>query len=229
MIETNLLSLLQLTDSMLPVGAYAHSAGLETYVQLGIVKDIESAREFVTQMISINLHYTDAALVSLAYEAVITGDWPAVLNLDENCNAVKLPEEIRQASQKLGKRLLKVFEPVCANDFLVMFKQAIDRHETPGHYSITFGLCSAAMKISKVSALTGFYYNACAGMVTNCVKLVPLGQQHGQELLFSLQPLIERLVIDSLEPDMERIGFCCPGFDIRCMQHESLYSRLYMS
>jgi urease accessory protein len=66
-------------------------------------------------------------------------------------------------------------------------------------------------------------------MVTNCVKLIPLGQQHGQELLFSLQPLIERLVIDSLEPEMERIGFCCPGFDIRCMQHESLYSRLYMS
>jgi urease accessory protein len=92
-----------------------------------------------------------------------------------------------------------------------------------------FGLYAQALNISKQEALAGFFYNAAAGFVTNSVKLIPLGQQDGQEILFSLQPLIEQLVESSMEPDKELIGLCCTGFDIRCMQHEQLYSRLYMS
>ncbi|MGB8192919.1 MAG: urease accessory UreF family protein, partial [Chitinophagaceae bacterium] len=72
-------------------------------------------------------------------------------------------------------------------------------------------------------------YNAAAGMVTNSVKLIPLGQQDGQQLLFSFHELIEKLAAQSVSPDRELIGMCCIGFDIRCMQHEQLYSRLYMS
>jgi urease accessory protein len=66
-------------------------------------------------------------------------------------------------------------------------------------------------------------------MVTNCVKLVPLGQQEGQDMLFALHPLLGQLATNAMQPDKDRIGKCCPGFDIRSMQHEQLYSRLYMS
>ena len=51
--------------------------------------------------------------------------------------------------------------------------------------------------IPKADALTGYYYNAAAGFVTNCVKLIPLGQHDGQEILFSLQPLIKKLWFQS--------------------------------
>ncbi len=70
----NLLSLLQLTDPTLPVGGYAHSAGLETYVQQGTVKDVATATEFITEMLSQNIQYTDAAFVSLAYNAAEEND-----------------------------------------------------------------------------------------------------------------------------------------------------------
>ncbi|WP_448697404.1 urease accessory protein UreF [Mucilaginibacter sp. AW1-3] len=227
--STALLNLLQLSDPTLPIGGFSHSAGLETYVQHGVVNDAISAKAFVTEMLTQNLQYTDAALMSLSYDAALTGKIDQILALDAECNAVKLPREMRQASQKLGTRLLKIFQEYCDDNLLNMYRQAVDNKETYGHYCIAFGIIAAIQNIEKKAALTGFYYNAAMGMITNSVKLIPLGQQDGQRLLFAIKPLIGELAERSLNPDKELIGLCCTGFDIRCMQHEDLYSRLYMS
>ena len=227
--KTALLSLLHLSDPTLPIGGYAHSAGLETYVQQGKVKDVTTARAFVTEMLSRNLLYTDAAFVSLAFNAAVENDRNYLLQLDEECTAVKLPAEIRQASQKLGIRLIKIFQPMVNNELADAFRIWVEKKETSGNYCVAFGMYAHVVGVNKKEALTGFFYNAAAGFVTNCVKLIPLGQQDGQEILFSLFPLMQVLAEKSLIPDKNLIGVCCTGFDIRCMQHEQLYSRLYMS
>lgn len=227
-----LLSLLQLSDPALPIGSYAHSGGLETYVQEGMVHDAGSARRFVEDMLRTNLFFTDAALVALAHEAAAgTAEATAagsrepiparetaetLEELDALCEAIKLPREIREASRKLGTRLLKIFGPLTGVPAIT-------------HYPVVFGYCAATLGIAKGESLTGFYYNAAAGMVTNCVKLIPLGQQQGQQLLLALHPLIGELTAKGLQPDVSLIGRSCAGLDIRCMQHEQLYSRLYMS
>jgi urease accessory protein len=224
-----LLSLLHLTDPTLPIGGFSHSAGLETYVQQGLVKDAASAKEFVVQMLSQNLKYTDASFVSLVYESASKKDLEQILSLDNECTSVKLPKEMRQASHKLGLRLMKIFQPLNKSGLINEYAIAIKKQEALGHYSIAFALYAFEMGISKQDALNGFYYNAAVGFVTNAVKLVPLSQQSGQEILFSIHGLIDELVQQTLEPNENLMGLCCTGFDIKSMQHERLYSRLYMS
>jgi urease accessory protein len=180
-------------------------------------------------MLAQNLLFTDAAFVSLAYDSASNNNLQKLLDLDAECTAVKLPREMREASKKLGMRLMKIFEQLSSSNMGCRYREAVTSLQATGHYCIAFGIYADGLNITKADALTGFYYNAAVGMVTNSVKLIPLGQQDGQQLLFSLHPLIKQLVQNSLNPDIDLIGLCCTGFDISCMQHEQLYSRLYMS
>ncbi|AZB20495.1 urease accessory protein UreF [Chryseobacterium indologenes] len=221
--------LLHLADPTLPIGGYTHSNGLETYVQERIVHNVDTAKEFVQNMLQYNLKFNDGAFVKLAYKAAEKGDLQALINLDNECNSIKCPKEIRQASQKLGLRLIKIFKRRENFPFMEAFEKVIRNKEANSHYCIVFGVYAYLMKIPLYEALLGFYYTSVAGMITNAVKLVPLGQLDGQDILFSLYPVMEKTVWETMELDRDMVGHCNTAFDIRCMQHERLYSRLYMS
>ncbi len=224
-----LLHLLHLSDPTLPIGGFAHSAGLETYVQKGIVKDAPTAKQFTEQMLKVNLFHNDAAFLSLAFDAAAAKDLQTVVELDEQCTAVKIPMQIRQASHKLCLRLIKIFGELVSGGLTSSYALAIRNREIKGNYCIAFALYANALGLSKHQALTGFYYNAATGIITNAVKLVPLSQQDGQKILFSLHATIQNLAEDTMQPNINLLGLCSAAFDIRSMQHERLYSRLYMS
>lgn len=221
--------LLHLADPTLPIGGYTHSNGLETYVQERIVDNLQTAKEFVENMLQYNLKYNDGAFVKLAYEAAENNDLELLISLDNECNAIKCPREIRQASQKLGLRLIKIFKRRQSFPFMETFEKAVQNREANSHYCIVFGVYAYLMNIPLYEALLGFYHTSVAGMITNAVKLVPLGQLDGQDILFSLYPVMEKTVHETIALDRDMVGLCNTAFDIRCMQHERLYSRLYMS
>lgn len=225
----SLIEILHITDPTLPIGGFAHSNGLETYVQQNLVKNVSSTQDFVESMLKNNYKYNDALALKLAYEYTLQNNLEGILALDNECQALKAPREVREGSQKLGVRLIKIYGRYLDDPLLNQVAENILKKTMHGHYSVIYGVLTAVLKIGIDKAVCSFLYNAAVAMVTNAVKLVPLGQMDGQQILFSVQHLIENLTVETLELGKEMLGVCNTALDIKCMQHEQLYSRLYMS
>ncbi len=225
----SLIEILHITDPTLPIGGFSHSNGLETYVQQNLVKNASSTQEFVESMLKNNYKYNDALAVKLAYEFTVEKNMDEILKLDNECQALKAPREVREASQKLGTRLIKIYAALLVDPFLNQINEHIEQKEMQGHYSVIYGIITSLLKIDKEKSTCAFLYNAAVAMVTNAVKLVPLGQTDGQQIIYNVQGLIEDITSEIMELNSEMLGVCNTALDIKCMQHEHLYSRLYMS
>ena len=94
--------LLQVNDALFPIGGYSHSQGLETYIQRGIVHDVDTAREYITHKIKWNLAYTELLAARLAYEAAEKKDLKELLYLEELLEASKPLKNLDYPSVKTG-------------------------------------------------------------------------------------------------------------------------------
>ena len=225
----SLIEILHITDPTLPIGGFSHSNGLETYVQQNLVKDMSSTQDFVESMLRNNFKFNDGLAVKLAFEFTLENNLDEILILENECHALKAPREVREGSQKLGARLIKIYRQLLGDPFLNTINELIVEKKMQGHYAVIYGIITALLKIDQEKAICAFMYNAAVSMITNAVKLVPLGQTDGQQIIYNVQGLIEDLTLEIMELERDMHGVCNAALDIKCMQHEHLYSRLYMS
>ena len=222
--------LLQISDPLFPIGGFTQSYGLETYVQKGIVHDWESAEKYLESYLLNSFLYNDLLAVRLAWEYTDNEDLEKVLELDGIISASKAPRELRTASEKLGKRFLKILKFALGGNkaFNDMYEK-VERGDTDGCYPVMYGFVTRLLYIGKAEALAAVSYGSASTIINNCAKLVPISQSDGQKILFNAHGIFRKILekVEGLKE--EHLGSCCFGFDLRSMQHERLYTRLYIS
>jgi urease accessory protein len=223
-----------MNDALFPLGAFSHSYGLETYIQQGIVSDAAGAEVFLRAWLSENFLYGDLLCAQTAWECGAKRDLPALLELEALALASRGPRELREAARKIGSRFLKtmlILLPKAGLDaaFLIEFSARLaERGLSPSH-AAGYGACCGALGIDRALSLESYCYAQTSALVTCCVKTIPLSQTAGQSLLTGLFGLMQDLIARAAHLSEQDLYRGSPGFDIRAMEHETLYSRLYMS
>ena len=223
--------LLQVNDSLFPIGGYSHSQGLETYIQKGIVCDEKTAEEYIVQKLKWSVTYTDLLAARLAYEYAKEDNLEGLLRLEAIMDVSRLPQEQRDASRKMGSRFAKTVESMELPELREgIFRRYVDSRKSRGvNHCCVYGVFCGATGIGLDETLSHYLYSQTSAMVTNCVKTIPLSQTSGQKILAGCYSCLSDVLVRVKALTEDDLCLSAPGFDVRGMQHESLYSRIYMS
>lgn len=216
------LPFVQAMDAFFPIGAYTMSNGMETYVQQNKVKDAASLEELLKDYLSI-LTYTELGFAAHA----AAGE--EIELLDGLCGASKAAKEAREGSRKLCSRFLKAQAAIREYESLKRYQEKILEGRCQGWYCIAVGLFLKEIEIPIEEGLLLWGYNQLSTMVNHGVKLVPLRQLEGQKVLYEMFPLLEQAVKKAMQSKTADLGACGTGYELACMEHETLECRMYLS
>jgi urease accessory protein len=222
--NSHFLSILQLASPALPVGAYSYSEGLEMLIENGTIHDINCLKNWLESELQYGSIRIDGAVMIRGLEAAQVGDLEALKRWNLWLSAVRDTEELRSASWQMGRSLIQLLTKLAPESLSLATAVGY-----PCNYAIAFGIACAIMQINTNTALLAYLHSWVNNLITAGVKLIPLGQTAGQELLLNLQPLLDKTMLEILELEDDNLACCSWGLSLASMQHETQYTRLFRS
>jgi urease accessory protein len=218
----SLLTLLQLVSSTLPVGAYSYSEGIETLVQNGKVTDFLTLENWLTQELKFGAISAEASVLLKVYDSLEALDLDRLSDWNHWLSAFRETEEIREQSWQMGRSLTRLLL-----DLHPALQPLTAACGDPCNFTVAFAVAAHHGRVDRATAVLGFLYSWSANLINAGVRLIPLGQTQGQQLLTNLYPVLEQVTIEIMNSD--ELKNCGWGMAIASMQHETLYSRLFRS
>lgn len=228
-----LLRLMQLADTTFPIGAAAHSLGLETLAADGTLDAstlLPFLQEYLMEIGAQEGLFCRAAyrVYPVAARATFETDW---LDLNKRLSAFKLGREGRKASAMLGKRFLQLVCSLEDRPALELAYTAALEASVDIHHATAFGLVGAALEIDEEAALSVYLQQAVISLISACQRLMPLGQVQAAQILWALKTELLVSSQKSRGADLEGdASYCFPGLvEIAGMRHPTLSTRLFIS
>jgi urease accessory protein len=214
---------LQHGDSFFPSGGFASSWGLETLQTEAQVYDAATLSSFVDGQLRCRWASCDRPALHKTYEA---GDnLEAVAEIDAEVEALSLARDLREASRRAGRALLRVHTQLGAAN-AAMYLERIRVDQAHGHVPIVQGLVwrSLVLNVSAAETLAG--HLLCMAFVSAAVRLGCVSHIDAQQVLRGAHTTLAEVL--QLPPPTDLSSFT-PTADIAMMQHEVQAVRLFAS
>ncbi|KAK2799023.1 hypothetical protein FQN50_008650 [Emmonsiellopsis sp. PD_5] len=245
-------SLLLLSDSALPLGSFAYSSGLESY--LAHTKPLPPSTTLTASFQSfLKLSIASVASTSLPYLSAAYRYPEKLKRMDNDLDAATSCVVAQRASIAQGRALLGVWErafrktyapqadsaaAIAAGEAIERFSEALksynetaDELGPKGHFAPLWGVVCLAMGVDAQQATYVFMVNQAKAILSAAVRASVLGPYQAQSILASqsLQNTIAGRIRLAWNVDVERAGQIAPVLDLWVGRHELLYSRIFNS
>ncbi len=225
-----LLQLTQLLDTTFPIGAAAHSLGLETLTAEGILTTPRLATFLQDYLVEIGAQ--EGLFARLAHglwaSSTLEADW---LALNRRVSAFKLAREPRKASAMMGKRFLQM---VCTLENAPQLQRAYSlalESQVDIHHASAFGLTAAFLGMDPDAAIATYLQQSTLSLISASQRLISLGQGQAMQILWDLKPHLLAAAAKSSDSDPQSAAsYSFPGLvEMAGMRHPALPMRLFIS
>jgi len=245
-LSSNLLAelrLMHLADSALPIGAVAHSFGLESLVSeelltVSVLPDF--FRGYLEEAGAMEAAFCREAfrLGAIGGEKFSGGQFPegwaeTWLVINSRLSALKPARESRAGSASLGQNFLAAV--LALGDFPALRAALSATRKSPDpkgntiHHATAFGLTAGALGLGEERVVLAYLHQSVASLVSACQRLLPLGQTEATRILWNLKPTVIAAAARGTARDPG--DACCfmPLLDWGAMEHTALRTRLFVS
>ena len=206
---SQLLMLFNWMSPTFPIGGFAYSHGLEQAIADGLTTPAE-LHSWVCDLLQSGSAWNDAVLFSRCWH-------DEVAYLNALALALCGSSERYQETTQLGRNFT-----VAAN---VWLRKAATEGEIA--YPVAAGSMCVTSGIEQNQALLAFLQGFCAAQISVAVRLIPLGQTKGLEVLRDLSPIIVATATRATQATLEDLGSNCFLAEIAAMKHETLEPRVF--
>lgn len=247
-------NLLLLSDSALPLGSFAFSSGLESFLAHTKTNNSNSGSKTTTTASKLrafdnflDLSISNLASTALPYVLTAYHDPSLLESLDNDLDASTPCTVARRASVSQGRALLAVWEralkgsaseagvaATATTDFALTVKNSkpdfFGLHRN-AHFAPLFGAVCAALELSEEDAAYLFLLNHAKALLSAAVRASVMGPYQSQAVLASskLQKQIEICIEREGKGRVSEAAVTVPVMDLWAGRHELLYSRIFNS
>jgi len=205
----DLLQLAQWLSPAFPTGAFAHSHGLEQAIAAGEVADADALECWVADTLMYGAARLDAAFLVSA----MTGRDPDRLSA--------LARAMAAGRERLDETMSQ------GTAFAATVSALTGQDHPPRPLPVAVGVAARALSLPPADVAALYLQSFAATLVSVAVRVVPLGQTAGQQVLAALHPVILAVAAEAAQTPPEEMGTLALRGDIAAMAHETLETRLF--
>jgi len=223
-----LMRALQFGDSLLPIGSFSFSNGLESAVQAGVVTDAGSLSEFVLTATRRSATSDGIALLD-AHRGAAEQDMDRVVRADRAVFERKLSEEARTMTVRMGKKLGEVSTAAAELPLVGKWLSQVRSGAAPGTYPAGLGVLFAGLGSPEEDAFAVHQYGVAMTTLSAALRLMKIDHRQVQAILYAVNSTVSEDYADVRKSSLSDMASFAPMADVLASMHVQSHVRLFMN
>lgn len=218
-----LLRLLHLVSPSLPIGAFTYSQAIEWAVEAGWIRGVKDLEGWLADQMDSTLARLDLPILVRLHRAAFADDVQRLIDWSDLLLAYRETGELRQEEMSRGRALAELLVKLGLPG-AAAWRDHLARSQAAG-----FAFAATRWQIGGQDAALGYAWAWLENLVLAAVKLIPLGQTQGQQVLARLTGELPAVLESAEQRCDDAIGAGSPSLAIASSLHETQYTRLFRS
>lgn len=226
--KTNLKSLsrfLQILDGSFPSGVFVHSFGLEPHVLKEKVKDINSLKIYLENLILDQYSRIEFVYVKKVYEALEKKKLGILKKLDNELGAY-LTFEFAKASRDIGQNYFVQIKTLASKDIVKEYFSLIENKFCIGNEIIVLSAMAFDMDIYLEDFIVMWTKKNLINIAVTTLKISRIKPSEIQKMLFEIDEILEKFDYKNIKNKITNFN---PLFEEIIFAHKNLEPKLFVT